>query len=243
MAHALNMYNDEYIKFAYEGENYIVEIQQDDEPWNPRTDCDGNIVQMICWHPRHCLGDKHSYASPNEFLDHLMKLYNADIDENDMDDMTIAEKVAEIQTNPDIVMMPLYIYDHSGIALHVGAPGDGCDHWDTSMIGWAVIEKKDVLKIGITEDHWNAEFIEKAIRNEVEVYRQYLEGEAVGYTLYEENDDDEPEEIESCWGFFGYDVMRNGIADSILGLCEAIEKDEFATGKVRKETFVRKSFV
>ena len=35
MAHALNMYNDEYIKFAYEGENYIVEIQQDDEPWNP----------------------------------------------------------------------------------------------------------------------------------------------------------------------------------------------------------------
>ena len=111
------------------------------------------------------------------------------------------------------------------------------------MIGWAVIEKKDVLKIGITEDHWNAEFIEKAIRNEVEVYRQYLEGEAVGYTLYEENDDDEPEEIESCWGFFGYDVMRNGIADSILGLCEAIEKDEFATGKVRKETFVRKSFV
>ncbi len=34
MAHALNMYNDEYIKFAYEGENYIVEIQQDDEPWN-----------------------------------------------------------------------------------------------------------------------------------------------------------------------------------------------------------------
>ena len=92
-----------------------------------------------------------------------MKLYNADIDENDMDDMTIAEKVAEIQTNPDIVMMPLYIYDHSGIALYVGAPGDGCDHWDTSMIGWAVIEKKDVLKIGITEDHWNAEFIEKAI--------------------------------------------------------------------------------
>ena len=87
------------------------------------------------------------------------------------------------------------------------------------------------------------EFIEKAIRNEVEVYRQYIEGEAVGYTLYEENDDDEPEEFDSCWGFFGYDVMRNGIADSILGLCEAIEKDEFATGKVRKETFVRKSFV
>lgn len=244
MKRTLNMYGNDYIKFAYESKNYIVEIQRDDEPSNPRIDWDGNIVQMMCWHRRYRLGDKHSYASPNEFLDHLMKLYvNADIDEDELDDMTIAEKVADIQKNPDIVMMPLFIYEHSGIALYVGAPGVGCDHWDTSLIGWAVIEKKDVLKMGITEDRWNTEFAKKAIRDEVEVYRQYIEGEVFGYTLYEENDGNEPEEIDSCWGFFGYDVLQNGIADSIPGLYEAIEKDEFTTGEVRKETFVRKSFV
>lgn len=44
-----------------EGEVYRIHVEEDDDPWNPRTDQDGNIGIMFCRSRDHELGDKTDY--------------------------------------------------------------------------------------------------------------------------------------------------------------------------------------
>ena len=50
---------------------YFLQIMQDDEPYNPRTDYD-NFGHMMCWHSRYNLGDENEFSQPNDFLQHLV---------------------------------------------------------------------------------------------------------------------------------------------------------------------------
>lgn len=234
---SLNVYNGDYIKFPYDGKTYAVEIQCDDSPLNPRTEDDGTIVNLVCWHRRYRLGDDHTFETPDDFLDDMMVRYANHITESQSYKMTISEKVTELKKNPDIVMEPLFLYDHSGLALYLGAPGAGCDHWDTSMIGWAVLEKKSFLDIGLPEDEWSQEKAEDIIQKEFSVYAQYIEGDVHGYTLYDLEDPAEPQEIDSCWGFFGTDVLTNGISDYVPGLSEAVAAENYTLGTVQTKTY------
>jgi hypothetical protein len=34
-----------------------VKIQQNEYPWNPREDNEGNITTIVCWHRKYNLGD------------------------------------------------------------------------------------------------------------------------------------------------------------------------------------------
>ena len=51
---------------------YLLQIMQDDDPMNPRTDYD-NLGRMICWHSRYNLGDEHHFDNPNDFLKDLTR--------------------------------------------------------------------------------------------------------------------------------------------------------------------------
>lgn len=51
---------------------YLLQIMYDNEPLNPRTDYD-NFGRMVCWHNRYNLGDEHSFANPNDFLQDLVR--------------------------------------------------------------------------------------------------------------------------------------------------------------------------
>ena len=68
---------------------------------------------------------------------------------------------------------------------------------------------------------------------EVEEYDQYLQHEVYGFTLYKNR-----EEIDSCWGYYGGDLAKNGILDNCPGLAEALASDSYTTGQARKETTV-----
>lgn len=237
----MDLFNDEYIKFDYDGKTYAIEMLYDPMPSNPRVDA-VNIVSLMCWHRRYCLGDHHDYKTPHDFLDAMLTRYAQLITEEQKEEMSISEKIAELQKNSDIVMIPLFLYDHSGLALHLGVPGVGCDSFDTSMIGWAVLEKKSFLNIGLAEAEWTREKAEEFIRDEVDVYAQYLAGDVHGYTLYDLEDPNDPQEVDSCWGFFGTDILTNGIADNIPGLTEAIQADKYTTGTVQTVTYTTKKF-
>ena len=54
----MDLFNDEYIKFDYDGKTYAIEMLNDPMPSNPRVDA-VNIVSLMCWHRRYCLGDHH----------------------------------------------------------------------------------------------------------------------------------------------------------------------------------------
>lgn len=64
-----------YKYFKDEGKVKRIHIEQDNEPWNPRTEQDGNVGTMMCWHRDYSLGDaeKNDCNTPDDFLQDLLR--------------------------------------------------------------------------------------------------------------------------------------------------------------------------
>jgi hypothetical protein len=67
---------------------------------------------------------------------------------------------------------------------------------------------------GTKPDKYGVTPLERARRyllGEIETYQQWLDGDVYGFAL----ETPEGEEVDSCWGFYGYDWEENGIYDHI----------------------------
>lgn len=115
-----------------------------------------------------------------------------------------------IQTSIDkhFIVLPLFLYDHSGITMSTGSFSD---RWDSGQVGWIFISVRKAKE----EYGWKVltkarrKQIETYLRNEVETYDAYLTGQVFGYVL----EDAQGEELESCWGFFGEDHWKEELKD------------------------------
>lgn len=69
------MTNFLYKYFKEDGKIRRIHIEQDEYPWNPRTEQEGNIGTMMCWHRGYALGDseKNDYKNPEDFLQDLLR--------------------------------------------------------------------------------------------------------------------------------------------------------------------------
>lgn len=173
----------------------ILVIEQDLNPIDPREW--DNMGTMICFHRRYDLGDKHDYKSSDfngweEVEEHLYKEEDA------------------------IVVLPLYLYDHSGLRMKVGSFNgllpQGHARFDSGQVGF-IYATKDAL-IGWDREHkdkyypekTDEQIIQKVLISEIETYDQYLSGDIHGFTLYEVTTCDlgheHREHIDSCWGFY-----------------------------------------
>lgn len=139
---------------------------------------------------------------------------------------------------PYAVWLPIWLYDHSGLTISCGErryPYN--DQWDSGCLGWIFVSKETLLlEAGATEDTWRERGL-AIMRGEVAEYDQYLTGDVYGYTLYESDspkDDESPDWVETdntCWGFFGCNVMQNGMTDYVgCGIEDAIRADEYQVG-------------
>jgi hypothetical protein len=159
-----------------------------------------NLGKMICFHRGYDLGDKHNY--------------NAD-DYNSWGEM---EKAIIKEENPAVIL-PLYMYDHSGISISTSP--FGC-RWDSGQIGFVLVSKKQALEEfgGVRVSSKKKVKIESIIEAEVETYTQYVEGEVYGFQIIDEDN----EVIDSCYGFYGTDFATNGMLDyidhNLLGVAE-----------------------
>lgn len=97
----------------------------------------------------------------------------------------------------------------------------------------------------LTDETWEKRAIEY-MEAEVKEYDQYLTGDIYGYTLYSapvpDNEDEDPDwtEEDSCWGFWGNDLLENGIVDAVGdGLAKALETGKYDVGEaeVRRTTY------
>lgn len=252
--------DNDYFRWQYNGNEYVLHIQQDSDPEDPRTLYDHDTL-MACFHPRYCLGDTIDQREPEAFWQSLVRKYvpeatlfnkaNAKPDEipdrytwedNDgtvygnltswkvclyyVEDLTIPQ--CQSLLYPHLVSLPLWLYDHGGITISCGDrvyPYN--DRWDSGLVGWIVYARqKD------DGEDWREKAFDR-MRAEVEEYDHYLQGEVYGFTLYENG-----EEIDSCWGYYGDDLAKNGILDEGPGLTEALASDSYTTGQARKETTV-----
>jgi hypothetical protein len=162
---------------TYKG--HTIKIEQDTEGLDPRKEYD-NLGTMVCFHRRYNLGDK----------DHGIRHE----DYSGWDEMEAAIR----RDNDVAVILPIYMYDHSGITINT--TGFSCP-WDSGQIGFIFITKEKV------REEYSVKRITKALRErigtyltgEVETYDLSLRGEVYGYVI----DTPEEEDAESCWGFLG----------------------------------------
>ena len=168
--------------------NKTLEIHVDEEPMSPREW--DNLGTIVAFHRRYNLGDIHKY-NQNDYQNWCD--LKSDIIKN--------EKVG--------VILPLYLYDHSGISIST-SPFQ-CK-WDSGQIGF-IFASKDTIRKEFGIKRVTKKYIEKVtsiLESEIKVYDQYLTGDVYGFVLKVDD-----QEVDSCWGFYGDDHNSNGMVDHI----------------------------
>lgn len=175
---------------TFEIDGYIIKIEQDHDRLNPRTDYD-NVGKMVCWHRRYDLGDEQPTCSPSEYLHQMMcdreyKLHRKWVPDD------IKEKDLQAYIDKHFVVLPLYLYDHSGLSMSTGP--FSCP-WDSGQVGFIYVESESK----------EYDDLEAGLKGEVETYDQYLRGDIWGYTI----EAPDGEIVDSCWGFYGFSNCKS----------------------------------
>lgn len=224
----------------YDG--YKIKIRNDDTPSNPREW--DNLGTMVCFHSRYTLGDDNGAEALKDAV-RASKDYKGswedDYSDNcrDLDDP--ANLVGTAGLCSDILMLPLYLYDHGGITMSTGS--FACS-WDSGQVGIIFITKAKIREEYSAKRVTKklAERIEGYLKGEVETYDNFLTGSTYGYTV----EDREGEEIEaSCWGFYGYDNEKSGLLSEakadikweIVSRIKAIMKETMQIIKTDRSNF------
>lgn len=181
--------------YTFENDKYKVEITHDTFAESPRSWCP--MGKMLCFH--------RGYSLPKE----------VDIDSNDFNGWAEMKQYLERHY---AVVLPLYMYDHSGITI--ATTPFGCP-WDSGQIGFIVADKPSI-RYEFKVKHVTKKSIEKAtemLQHEVEVYDQYITGDVYMATITDKTTD---EEMDSCGGYYGTDFKTNGVYDFLwINFCEA----------------------
>ena len=159
---------------------FTVEVVTDDDPENPTKNWD-MVGTMVLW--SQC---RYNFGHKTVDRDTLL----------------------ELSSDPNNIVLPVYLYDHSGITINTS--GFSCP-WDSGQVGIMYCTKeKAVHEFG--KKICTKKVREAAIRcmvNEVECVDQYLTGQVYGFLVL----DPDGEELDSCWGFFGEsdDCLNEGL--------------------------------
>ena len=200
------MYNECLIdEVSYKG--YRIKTYQDDEPDNPR-DWD-NLGKIFYGHKRYVLGE---VDVRKEFED----CYSWD---------DVEKRIIELYD--PLVILPLYLYDHSVLRIKIGDFYDsqlpqGYAYFDTGMVGFVIAEKDKVRK------EYKVKRISKKLReqvkqilcDEIDVFDKYLSGQVYAYSI-------EDTDI-ACSGFYDYDEMVKYAKEEVDGIVEKARKDKQA---------------
>ena len=198
----------EYIehKETDEATGLTFQIIADSDAVNPRKEFD-NACTMCCDHGRYTLGDKDGHDKARDAIrgskDYRETWEDPYSHKDGLDFEDGPSLFKAIQRCSDIIVLPLYLYDHSGITISTSP--FHCP-WDSGQVGFAFMTRDEVLyNYGVkrlTQGVRDKAF--GLIRSEVEVYDQYLTGDVWGYVV----ENEAGEQVEACWGFYGIDTAR-----------------------------------
>ena len=119
----------------------------------------------------------------------------------------------------------VWMYDHSGVTVRTGESnpwGSGWMAWDSGLAGVIVVNKKQAKKEWPKDTKQRAE---KWLDGEIQNLDTYVRGEIYGYVI--ENEDGE--EVDSCWGFYDKDeciAEAKGYVDYEVEIQEKVVKVE-----------------
>ena len=172
-----------------EYKDHTIKIYLDDMSESPREW--DNLGTMACFHRHYILGDVHDY---------------------DVDD------VKNLVLRSDVISLPLYLYDHSGITMSTSRSKwpFNCP-WDSGQVGYIFVTKEKIRE-EFSRKRVTKKLIEKVIeilRSEVAIYDVFIRGDVVGYEI--ENGDEEF--VDSCWGYYNLEHLLED-ARRIIDECE-----------------------
>ena len=107
-------------------------------------------------------------------------------------------------------ILPLYLYDHSGLTMNT--TGFSCG-WDSGQVGYIFITKESFKNFQGTT-------AEEVLIGQVKTYDLYLRGEVFWFKVVEEKHceccgSNSEEHIDSCSGFYGDDFEKNGLGEYV----------------------------
>jgi hypothetical protein len=184
-----------------EYKNHVIIIEQDENPLNPRIEND-NLARMLCFHKDYRLGDGKRF---DDFG------FNRS-DYNSWDEM----EDAIIKQEKPAVILPLYLYDHSGITI--STTPFSC-HWDSGQVGFVWVTRKEAKELyGIKRNFFKKtlERIEEYIKAEVKEYDYYLTGNVFCYKIEDKDGND----LDSCGGFYGESYVEQEAKEIVDSLVE-----------------------
>ena len=146
-----------YKTFKEKNGERILKILYDESPESPREW--DNLGTMICFHSKYGLGDKHDLTQ--EMFDSWEAMETHIWDELDA-----------------AVVLPLYLYDHSGITIST-APFS-CP-WDSMRVGFIYVSKER-----LKEEKLKEEDAKRILKGEVETYDQFLRGDVYRFEMVKE---------------------------------------------------------
>ena len=155
-----------------------------------------NLGTMVCFHMKYSLGDSHNFALTGTW-----------------------EKVKKdiIKTNGTSFILPLYLYDHSGITIRTTAFQD---RWDSMQVGFIFVSKKEARKVYGPLGKATIKKVFEVLESEVKTYDQYLRNDIFWYGVYRGE-----ELIDSCSGFYDLDEARNEAIDYANIEIEKMERE------------------
>jgi hypothetical protein len=168
-------------------------LTQDTEPINPRED--ENYSTMVCFHNRYSLGDKTDLKSDNfngwkEVYDYIKNELKA------------------------IMILPLYLYDHSGISMKVGSfqglLPQGHAEFDSGQVGFIYMTAENLKELGMDKSK-----VGDFLRGEVETYNQYLTGDVYCIVREDYNKNKEPINYDIVGGYYGYEKSKKALESGI----------------------------
>jgi hypothetical protein len=194
----------EHVIEQYVTNGYTVKIMQDPDPSHadPR-DADNLGLMVAEGHRRYTLGDRPFSSSIPEW-DAAVAI----IEEFAPDGAAIMERLTA--RFGATVVLPLYLLDHSGLAMRTGPFREDPGSWDSGIVGFIFDTARTREQCGTPDER-----IEEVLRSEVQTYDAFLQGEVYGYVV----EAPDGEEVESCWGYVGeLDYVRQeavGVAEGL----------------------------
>lgn len=103
------------------------------------------------------------------------------------------------------LVLPVGMIDHSGVHYYIGGGAHWSDSagWDSGTCG-VILDTPETLAVRGFPDPLTEEWLREGMAAEIGEYSKWANGEVYGYVIKDRNGDD----VESCWGFIGYEYAQ-----------------------------------
>ena len=138
-------------------------------------------------------------------------------------------------------------YEHSGLTISCDGGYPYNDPWDSGLFGIIAVSKADAIK-EYGKKICTKEVREKALnclRGEVKTLDMYYTGDVYGFQL----EDPDGDVVDSCWGYFGSEYVKEvieeakSIADNFIAKAEKLHEERIAKVKANILILVGNTFV